>query len=84
MALVRVADEDLAGMERRKFVEASNTSATEGRSVAELALADRKVLSDPGLLVTLDPLEDGSFNRDFLRAFYEALGAPKELRKVGG
>ena len=46
VALVRVVNGDLGGMDKSKFVQSNNTPGTERRSVAEVALQDRKVLAD--------------------------------------
>ena len=81
VALVRVAE---PGLKTGKFVEQSNKAAVEQLSAADKAHADRRALASPGLLDTLDPLENGSFNTEFLTAFDKSLGSPKELRKPDG
>ncbi|MDP9004285.1 MAG: hypothetical protein M3N12_05785, partial [Verrucomicrobiota bacterium] len=84
LALVRVTASDRGGLSQEELVKASNTAGTEQRSVAETALSDRRLFSDPTLTAALDPNEDGSFNREFLTAFYNGAGAPKELRFEDG
>jgi RNA polymerase sigma factor (sigma-70 family) len=84
VALVRVTSAERGGLSQQELVKASNTAATEQRSIAETALSDRNLFSDPTLTQSLNPNEDGSFNHEFLTAFYNSVGAPKELRFEDG
>jgi len=84
VGLIRVVEPGLSGRSTEEFVEQTNTAAVEQLSEADKAAQDRALLGEPGLLESLNPLEDGRFNTDFLNAFDRALGSPKELRKPDG
>lgn len=80
---------DYGGLTKEEFARQSNQSQVLGMSEGEKAAADARMLvSNPALMASFKPGEDGNVlagsNRDFLQAFVQGTGDTAELRTKEG